>query len=1202
MALAGAISLSALLGWLFNSTFLKGVMPDWTPMKVITALCLAFFSAALALLVHKMSQDGRVRRASQVLGALISLVGLLTLAVYAVESWTGAPAALGQVPGLGWFLSLEGRMAAITGGVFVLMGCVLALLATGGRRAVDLGHALILPVAVASYLVLVSYLFGAQRLHGFHNVAMALNTGLAFCALCLAVFCMRPDTWLMSVFTADRAGSRMVRQLLPALFLLPLGVGWLRIYGERAGLFQSEVGVILVALIYTVFFLGFVWLSGRSVNRADEAIRQRNERLDLLAETAALLLSSEVPERIVQSLCEKVMRHLDCQAFFNYLVEDGKEHLRLNAWAGIPEKTAREIERLDFGVAVCGCVAREGRRIVAEDIPHTPDQRTDLVRSFGIQAYACHPLVYQGRIIGTLSFGTATRAHFAAEELELMKAVADLAATAMARKRTEEALAQSEQHVRKKLESLLSPEGDIGGMDLADIIEAPAIQQMMDDFQKLANIPMAVIDLKGKVLVAVGWQDICTKFHRVHPETCRNCVESDTQLSSGVASGECRLYKCKNNMWDAATPIMVSGKHVGNVFCGQFFFEDEALDRELFRQQAGRYGFPEAEYLSALDRVRRLSRAQVDAAMGFFLKLAHNISQLSWSNIQIAREVTERKRNEEALRSSEARLARTQEIAHLGGWELDLIKNELTWSDEVYRIFGLQPQEFAATYEAFLEVVHPEDRAAVDAAYSGSLREGRDSYEIEHRIIRKATGEVRFIHEKCEHVRDGSGRIIRSVGMVNDVTERNKKEAELRQLNRTLRALSRSDQALMHARSEQAYLDEVCSIVVGDCGHAMAWVGFAEQDEAKTVRPAASAGFEKGYIKTLRVTWADTERGCGPTGTAIRTGKPSSCRNMLTDPQFEPWRAEAIKRGYASSLVLPLLEEGKVFGAISIYSKDPDPFSDRETLLLCELAGNLAHGVTTLRLRVAHAKAEEARNRQAEEIKAYAARLEAANKELEAFSYSVSHDLRAPLRHIDGFVDLLGKKATASLDEQSRRYLGLISDSAKRMGTLIDDLLAFSRIGRSTMRRSTVDLDALVREVRAEVQKDAESRAIEWKVSQLPKVKGDPALLRVALSNLLANAIKFTRQRERAVIEVGTLPGTPGRAEVFVRDNGAGFDMRYVDKLFGVFQRLHRSEEFEGTGIGLATVRRIIARHDGTVRAEGALGQGASFYFSLPCE
>ena len=186
------------------------------------------------------------------------------------------------------------------------------------------------------------------------------------------------------------------------------------------------------------------------------------------------------------------------------------------------------------------------------------------------------------------------------------------------RKQAEEALRQSEQRVRLKLESILSPEGDIGNLDLADIIDAPAIQSLMDHFYELAHIPMAIIDLEGRVLVGAGWQDVCTKFHRVHPETCKHCIESDTQLSAGVAPGEFKLYKCKNNMWDVATPIMVGGRHVGNLFTGQFFFDDEPVDYELFRSQARRYGFDEQPYLAALEAVPRLSRTVGGCGNGVF--------------------------------------------------------------------------------------------------------------------------------------------------------------------------------------------------------------------------------------------------------------------------------------------------------------------------------------------------------------------------------------------------------------------------------------------------------------------------------------------------------------------------------------------------------------------------------------------------------
>ena len=356
------------------------------------------------------------------------------------------------------------------------------------------------------------------------------------------------------------------------------------------------------------------------------------------------------------------------------------------------------------------------------------------------------------------------------------------------RKRAEESLRESEGQVRRKLNSIISPEGDIGELELADIIDAPSLQVLVDDFYELTGMPMGLIDLKGKVLVGVGWQDVCTKFHRVNPETCKNCVESDLQLSAGVPHGEYKIYKCKNNMWDVATPVMVGNRQFGNLFMGQFFFDDEPIDYELFRSQAKEYGFDEKQYLAALEAVPRLSRETLNISMAFFMKLADILSMLSFSNLKLARSLSERDALMESLRENEERLNRAQEISHLGSWELDLVNNQLSWSDEVYRIFGLLPQEFAASYEAFLEAVHPDDRAAVDAAYSASLREGRDTYEIEHRVVRKSSGEIRVVLEKCEHFRDVSGQIIRSVGMVHDITGRKRAEEEIQRRVEELQA------------------------------------------------------------------------------------------------------------------------------------------------------------------------------------------------------------------------------------------------------------------------------------------------------------------------------------------------------------------------------------------------------------------------------
>jgi signal transduction histidine kinase/sensor domain CHASE-containing protein len=441
----------------------------------------------------------------------------------------------------------------------------------------------------------------------------------------------------------------------------------------------------------------------------------------------------------------------------------------------------------------------------------------------------------------------------------------------------------SEQQVRRKLESILSPEGGIADLSLGDIIDMQALQSMMDHFYKLTSVTMGISDMKGQFLVKTGWQEICTKFHRVHPDSCRFCRESDTEFSHDVAFGEYKLYQCKNGMWDISTPIMVGEQKLGNLFLGQFLFEDEAVDLEQFRQRALKYGFDEVEYMHALAAVPRWSREKVDMTMAFSMKWANLIAMLSYRNIQLARSITE-------------------------------------------------------------------------------------------------------------------------------------KELLLKSLNE---------------RTNQLFV---------------------------------------------------------------------------------------------------------------------------------------------------------------------------ANKELESFSYSVSHDLRAPLRHMSGFVELLEKYMKGQSDEKIVHYLSVITQASTKMGVLIDELLLFSRMGRTEMINTVLDMNELFAEVIESCKADAEGREVLWKISRLPAARGDRSMVFLVIKNLVSNALKFSRNRNPTVIEIGAAPDleTTDYSLFHVKDNGVGFDMHFQDKLFGVFQRLHSQKEFEGTGVGLANVQRIILRHGGRVWAEGIPDTGAVFHFTLP--
>ena len=483
--------------------------------------------------------------------------------------------------------------------------------------------------------------------------------------------------------------------------------------------------------------------------RANELILWNQRRNELLAEVSGRLLTSENPQDIIDDLCYKTMEFLECDVFFNYLVDEEKGCLHLNAYSGIPEEEAKRIEWLDYGVAVCGCAALESRRIISENILETPDPRTDLVKGYGVQAYACHPLLVEGLSIGTLSFGVNSRAYFMDEELDLMKAVADQIAIAMNRLISNRTLKESEEaavQVRNEWEHTFEAVPDL----------------------------IAILDTNYKVIRA-------------------NKAMSD---KFGITPEECIGMTCYN---------VVHGTDEPPSFC------------------------PHKQLLNDGNE-------------------------------------------------------------HTG---------------ELY-----------------------EDNLGGDFLVSASP------------------------------LYDSEGKLQGSVHVARDIKERKKREKELYGLNKAYMALGNSSHAMVRAKDELEYLEDVCKIIVEDCGHSMVWVGYADEDEAKTVRPVAYSGFEDGYLETLNITWADTERGRGPTGTAIRTGKPGACKNMQVDSKFSPWRENAIERGYASSLALPLKAYGRVFGALTIYSTETDSFSDDEVKLLGELAENLAYGINVIRLHISREQAE----------------------------------------------------------------------------------------------------------------------------------------------------------------------------------------------------------------------------------------------------
>jgi PAS domain S-box-containing protein len=558
-------------------------------------------------------------------------------------------------------------------------------------------------------------------------------------------------------------------------------------------------------------------------------------------------------------------------------------------------------------------------------------------------------------------------------------------------------------------------------------------------------------------------------------------------------------------------------------------------------------------------------------------------------------DVTERRLTEAVLHQTLAELDDLYEHAPCGYHSLDaegriirINKTELDW-------LGYDHAEIIG--RRVVELYLPANRPLFETSFA-RFKETGEARNLDFDLVCK-DGTIMSVLLSATAIYGENGEFVMSRSTLYDVTARKRAERDLQRLNRFYALLSHANEAIVRLQSDARLFEEICRLAVEEGGQIMAWVGMLDP-ESNEVRLAASAGLDDGYLAFLERNGIFHYN--GPTARAILENSHYINADMADNPVMTPWRDEALKRGYRSSAAFPLRRDGRPVGALTLYSDQVNGFADEIVELFQRLVDDVSFALDFIehdrRRRLAELRLARLNEGLEQRVAERTRMLEAANRELEAFSYSVSHDLRAPLRGIDGFSQLLERKYGTLLDETGRDYLRRVQQASKRMGELIDDLLQLSRVSRIELIRETVDLSRVAGEVLEDLRARNPERQVEFEIETGIMAHVDGRLIRVVLENLLGNAWKFTARQARPRIEFGRRM-LDGRMVYYVRDNGAGFDMRYVDKLFGAFQRLHRAEDFEGTGIGLATVQRIVNRHGGRVWAEAEVDKGATFYFAL---
>jgi PAS domain S-box-containing protein len=654
---------------------------------------------------------------------------------------------------------------------------------------------------------------------------------------------------------------------------------------------------------------------------------------------------------------------------------------------------------------------------------------------------------------------------------------------------------------------------------------------------------------------------------------------------------------------------------------GRIKFANDATERML--------GYPPSEVVGRdvtvlmppqlHDRYRRALRQLVEAKSAAARTTVETLAQhrdgreiaveFTYSHLQaggeellvgILRDITERRSAMDRLRESEARFRAMADSAPAFIWLADAAQHCIYVNRAWLAFTGRSLEEEQG--DGWLDCLHPADRERVRTANAEALVEQR-YFAIEFRL-RRHDGEYHWVLHHGAPRLDAAGTLVGYIGTAMDIDDRVQAGERVRRLTMLYAALSQANEALLRSREPEELFQRVCDVVVQH-GLRLATVALVDGD-GRHLRYVARAGDRLDLLDDAPIALDGIDPGANaPAVVALRSRAPvvNNDRTSGAAAMAQPGAPHAARLRASASF--PLSRHGEPIGAFDVFADEVDFFDAEMTRLLELLANDVSYALDTLSAQAIREQAEIAVRQINATLEARVEErtraLEVANRELEAFGYSVSHDLRAPLRAITGFTDLVIEQAGDKLDAQVMAHLARVKAAAARMSQLINDLLDLSRIARAEFNRRDTSLSAMVTEIVVDLYEADPKRRVDVKIAQDLRAHADPGLVRVLLANLIGNAWKFTAKCERATIEFGAQQ-FDGADAFFVRDNGAGFDVEHADKLFAPFQRLHSDREFPGTGIGLAIAQRVVHRHGGRIWARAAVNSGATFYFTLPTQ